>query len=327
MKTTLSALLVSALVLTSCSEEAQQPDGVAMGGAGSPAAAACSGKPGALRGRSMQSLMAGGLARSFIYYAPSTLDPNTPAPLVIIPHGYTMTADMMFEITKYSEIADREKFVIAFPNGQMPGLGAPWNVGNPDCKSTLGILPLAMGDDNAFIDAMIAFAEADQCLDKSHVFMTGFSMGGYLANETGCMRPDIRAIAPHSGGTHDFATCKVTNKPVLLMHFEGDGLIPYACGTQARDRWTTLNKCQLAAPDVTMVQGGRCEYYKGCAPGGQVGMCSFTIPTGGVRNEAYAGHAWSGGSKDGVAMGAPFAIPETASASQLSWEFFKKYAW
>jgi poly(3-hydroxybutyrate) depolymerase len=215
---------------------------------------------------------------------------------------------------------------VMFPNGQQPGMGAPWNVGNPDCKSTLGILPMAPGDDNAFIDAMLAFAEADQCLDKSHVFMTGFSMGGYLSNESGCMRADIRGIAPHSGGTHDFATCKVTSKPVMVMHFEGDALIPYMCGTQARDRWAALNKCQLDAPDVKQVQGGRCEYYKGCTPGGQVAMCSFTIPTG-PRTEPFAGHAWSGGSKDGVAMGASFAIPETASASTLGWEFFKMHAW
>jgi len=151
-------------------------------------------------------------------------------------------------------------------------------------------------------------------------------MGGYLSNHLGCMRPDLRGIGPHSGGSHDFSTCKVTTKPVILMHFEGDALIPYMCGTAARDRWIALNKCQTAAPDVTPVQGGRCEYYKGCTPGGQVAMCSFANPMG-ARTEPFAGHAWSGGSKDGMAGGAPFAIPETASASVLGWEFFKKYAW
>jgi hypothetical protein len=45
----------------------------------------------------------------------------------------------------------------------------------------------------------------------------------------------------------------------------------------------------------------------------------------GTRNETYPGHAWSGGSKLG--MGSSFAIPETASASELSWSFFKLYAW
>jgi len=55
-----------------------------------------------------------------------------------------------------------------------------------------------------------------------------------------------------------------------------------------------------------------------------VAFCSFDIPTSGTRTELFPGHAWSGGSKQGA--GAAFAIPETESASELSWAFFKKYA-
>lgn len=322
------ALGCALVALTACSEESSAgAEGAAAAGRSAPVAT-CSGKPGAQRGRSMQSLMAGGLSRSFIYYAPPTLDPNAPAPVVIVPHGYLMTADMMFEITRYSDLADREKIILLFPNGQPGGgvLDGPWNVGMPDCSSSLGVLPVAKGDDNAFIDAMLAFAESDQCVDRSHIFMTGFSMGGYLSNHTGCVRPDIRAIAPHSGGTHDLAMCASTNKPVLVMHFQGDALIPYTCGTQARDRWVAFNKCQSAGPMLTPIKSGQCEYYAGCGPGGQVGMCSFMIPAG-ARPEPYPGHAWSGGSKQGGAGGANYAIPESESATELSWAFFKKYAW
>jgi polyhydroxybutyrate depolymerase len=315
--------LLAVSILAGCGDEAAAPGGV-MGAAGS-GAPPCTGKLGALRGRSMQTVMAAGLSRSFVYYAPATLDANAPAPIVIVPHGFTMNGDMMFDITGYAALADREKFIAIFPNGQASGVGAPWNVGMPDCISTMGPLPIATGDDNAFIDAMIAFAEADQCVDKSHVFMTGFSMGGYLSNESGCMHPGIRAIGPHSAGSHDLASCRNQNKPVIVMHFEGDSLIPYSCGTQARERWVQRKGCQLAGPDVTPVMGGRCEYYKGCAPGGQVALCSFPNPPG-MRSEPYPGHGWAGGSKMG-ASGAPFAIPETASATQLSWEFFKQYAW
>jgi polyhydroxybutyrate depolymerase len=289
------------------------------------AMSACTGKLGMLRGKSTQTLMAAGLMRSFIYYAPATLDPNRPAPVVIIPHGYTMNADQMFDITGYSNIADREGWIAIFPNGQPSTtlLSGPWNVGNPDCSSSLGLLPLAQGDDQAFINAMLQFAQSDQCIDSQHVYMTGFSMGGYLANETGCTRPEIRAVAPHSGGTHDLSSCVSQHKPVLIMHFEGDALIPYMCGQQARDRWVARNGCSLAAPDVQMVNGGSCEYYKGCAADGQVAFCSFMIPSG--SNQAFAGHAWSGGSAMG--SGSQFAIPQTEDASELSFRFFKQYAW
>jgi polyhydroxybutyrate depolymerase len=285
----------------------------------------CTGKLGMIRGKTTQTLMAAGLQRSFIYYAPATLDANVPAPVVIIPHGYTMDAEQMFDITRYSDIADREGFIAIFPNGQPSTsvLSGPWNVGNPDCSSSLGLLPLAQGDDQAFLNAMLQFAQADQCIDSQHVYMTGFSMGGYFANETGCLRPEIRAIAPHSGGTHDLGSCASQHKPVLIMHFQGDALIPYACGQKARDRWVARNGCSADAPDIQMVTGGSCEYYKGCPADGQVAFCSFTVPPGG--NETFAGHAWSGGSEMGT--GSQFAIPQTENASELSFRFFKQYAW
>ena len=69
--------------------------------------AACSGKPGMKRGKSSQTVSAGGVTRTFVYYAPQNLDPNKPAPVVIIPHGFTMSGDAMFTITGYDKIADR----------------------------------------------------------------------------------------------------------------------------------------------------------------------------------------------------------------------------
>jgi polyhydroxybutyrate depolymerase len=289
-------------------------------------AGACTQKPGTLRGKSVQTLTAAGLSRSFIYYAPASLDPNVPAPVVIIPHGFTMNAQQMFDITGYAELAEREGIIALFPDGQAGGLLAgPWNVGSPDCSSSLGVLPLAQGDDQSFVNAMLRFAEADQCLDTEHVYMTGFSMGGYFANETACLRPEVRAIAPHSGGSHDLSACNSQRKPVLLMHFQEDGLIPFRCGQQARDRWLLKNGCSADAPDIKPVQGGSCEYYKGCPEGGQVTMCSFNVPMPSMSNEMYIGHGWSGGSKLGT--GAGFAIPGTESATELSWSFFKQYAW
>jgi polyhydroxybutyrate depolymerase len=291
-----------------------------MGGAGTGAAMACSGKPGALRGRSDQMLTAGGAARTFVYYAPSTLDKNTPAPIVIVPHGFTMNGAQMFDITKYSALADKEGFVAVFPDGI--GAPGPWNVGQGVCG--LGGAVMADTDDQSFVSALIDFVEKDQCVDRAHVFMTGFSMGGYFSNETGCQRSEIRAIGPHSGGTHDLSACPQMRKPVIIFHFDSDSLIEYGCGTDARDKWVARNGCMMASPEVVPVEGGSCEYYKGCPADGQVAMCTFQEPAAG-GGETIVGHAWSGGSQDGE--GAGFAIPQTASATELGWAFFKKYAW
>lgn len=285
-------------------------------------AAACSGKPGAHRGKSTQMLMAGGLQRKFVYYAPSSLDANKPVPLVIVAHGFNTDSEQMFALTEYSKVADRESFVVAFPEG--PTLG-PWNVGAPTCTSTvLGLVPASTSDDQAFLDGIIEFAQDDQCIDSNHTFMTGFSMGAYLTNLSGCLRKDLRAIVPHSGGL-DVSMCNAAaKKPVLLLHFETDQLIPYMCGIQARDLWLKQNACQSADPEVKMVTGGRCEYYKGCSAGAQVAMCTLMTPAGG--DEIFAGHAWSGGSLALAGIG-PWVIPETENAAELAWGFFKEYAW
>jgi polyhydroxybutyrate depolymerase len=283
---------------------------------------ACSGKPGARRGKSNQTLMAGGARRSFIYYAPKGLDPNTPVPLLIVPHGTNMSGQGMFDITQYAAIADREKFVAIFPDGiDGPGSFAPWNVGSGVCG--LGAFVVGGGNDQAFVDAMIAFAEQDQCIDSRHIFMTGFSMGGYFSHETGCVSSKIAAIAPHSGGTHDLSRCPAKPKPAILFHFTSDSLIGYECGSGARDELVKRNGCSASGPEVVPVKGGKCEYYKGCSAG-QVTFCSFDPPAR-ADDGLPSGHGWSGGSKAGAESFG--AISNTESASELGWAFFKKYAW
>jgi len=74
-----------------------------------------------------------------------------------------------------------------------------------------------------------------------------------------------------------------------------------------------------------MVQGGRCEYYRDCPSDGQVAFCSYDLPPEG-GGELVLGHAWAGG-KQNVPSGGSFAIPATASATELTWAFWKKYAW
>ena len=282
--------------------------GAGMASGGASAALSCSGKPGALRGKSNQMLSAGGLARTFVHYAPSSLRPNEPAPVVIVAHGWLQSGQAMYDLAQYQKIADREGFVLMYPDGEPASVG-PWNVGVGACPSNLLVLPTATGDDQAFIDAMLDFADTDQCVDRQHVFVTGFSMGGYFTNETGCLRSNVAAIGPHSGGSHDLTACPVTRKPVILFHGMSDGLIPVACGTEARARWVAHNGCGAEVESVA-VTGGHCEYSKGCPADGQVALCLFD----------GMDHGWAGGQGS-------YGFPEYESASELGWAFFKKYAW
>ena len=93
-------------------------------------------------------------------------------------------------------IANREGFVVMFPDGARAGY-----VRGTSARACAAMAPSfrAAAVIEAFIDAMIAFASADRCVDRSHIFMTGWSMGGYLSHHSGCLREDIRAVGPHFG--------------------------------------------------------------------------------------------------------------------------------
>ena len=281
----------------------------------------CRDKQGKHRGKTVHTLQLPGGPRSFVYYAPPNLDPNKPAPIVIVPHGFVMNGEMMYNITQYHQLADREGFVVFYPDAALGVV--PWNVG-PGLLCGMGAVFPGINADQAFVDAMVKFAEDDRCVDNDHVFMTGFSMGGYFSNETGCRNPKVKAIAPHSGGTHELQGCLPRKMPVMIMHYDSDTLIGYDCGVDSRNKWVRQNGCEASSPRVEPLPQGKCEYYRNCK-NGQVAMCSFKQPPQG--GELIMGHGWAGGARPAGASGGSFSINGPSSATEISWNFFKQYAW
>jgi polyhydroxybutyrate depolymerase len=308
--------LVVVLALTACSQSHTQAvvsdASIDTADAALPDSATCGTRAG-MRGKTDRMRTVAGLDRTYIVYLPDGVDPKTPVPLVFVAHGYTMSAQDMYDITGYTQLADREHIAVAFPNGEAgpSSLGAPWNVGTDVCSSTTGAPPLATGDDFAFLDAMKADIAQDQCLDAAHVYVTGFSMGGYFSHQVGCMRPDIRAVAPHSGGTHALDGCANAKEPIIMFHGTADAVIPESCDTDAAAAWAAHNGCAMTTTSRT-VDNGTCITYDNCPAGGQVELCTFT----------NMGHCWAGGMGTNI-----FACAGYESATELEWAFFKQYAW
>ena len=306
---TRAALLV---VITACGTPA---DSSATDAAGDvPADATPCGMRAGARGLSMRHMMVSGLDRTYLVYLPPG-SAETRMPLVFVHHGYTMSGQKMHDITGYTALADSEHIAVAFPDGQggPDTFTAPWNVGVNVCAAAGGSAPpSATGDDFAFLDAMKADIAADQCLDGDHVFLTGFSMGGYFSNHVGCMRPDIRAVAPHSGGAHELSGCVNAKRPIILFHGTADAVIPASCGDSAASAWAAHNGCATTFT-TRAVQGGNCRHWDGCPAGGQVELCTFD-------NMA---HCWAGG-EQGAGI---FSCPPYENATRLEWQFWRDYAW
>jgi polyhydroxybutyrate depolymerase len=273
------------------------------------------------------------MARTYLVYLPPNLNPATSVPFVFVFHGFAMSGQQMHDITQYAALADSEGIALAFPDGENgPNVSLPpWNVENPGqtvCAQGQGLE--ATGDDDfAFMDAIKSDVMQEQSLDAAHVFATGFSMGGYFSHHIGCYRSDVRAVAPHSGGTiADLSVCTTGHVPIIIFHGTADANIAPGCDDPnspaqagfpaSATLWAAKNGCQNTYT-TTMQNGsggdGQCYLYDGCPADGQVELCTFTgMP-----------HCWAGGSTSG--QGASDACPSYADATQLEWAFFKKYAW
>lgn len=265
-----------------------------MGGTGGsrPAGEPCTGKMG---GSGDVSRVWNDVAQYITHY-PSGLDPNTPVPLVFVAHGFTMSGAVMQTLTNFDAVADRDKFVVVYPDGD--GGAFPWDVGVGACAPG-GLISAGAADSlHGYLDGMRAAIEADQCIDSSQIFVTGFSMGGYFSHHVGCQRGNefARAVGPHSGGTYP-GECPGAPVPIFIMHGAADTFIDHTlCGQGARDLWLPRNGCGTTF-DTKMVSGGHCDWYKDCDANGQTVYCEFD----GV------GHSWASGATDAV------------------WSFFKGY--
>jgi poly(3-hydroxybutyrate) depolymerase len=209
--------------------------------------------------------------REYIVHIPPMVDPNTAMPVMFVYHGAGGKGADMQQATGFDIVADWDHVITVYPTGQAGN--APWNVGRNVCPP--GNFVSTTADDVAYLDAMLNDIENDQCLDRGRVFVTGFSMGGYMSNQLGCQlgRARLRAVAPHSGGTYS-GDCEGGALPVLLLHGDADSLINYNCGTSARDYWIDRNGCspQYDTWDIT---GGQCRFYRGCPSDAPVVMCTF----------------------------------------------------
>jgi polyhydroxybutyrate depolymerase len=179
------------------------------------------GKPSAfVDGLSVHTISVGGHDRSYRLYKPKELPES--AALVIALHGGFGTGDYAERNYGWDQLADSQKFVVAYPNG----LNRAWNVNGAGCCGK----PAKAGiDDVGFITAAVADIEHNVGINASHVYATGMSNGGMMDYTLACDTTLFAAIGPVSGTQLD--PCRSPH-PVSVMHIHGtaDPLIPYGGG-------------------------------------------------------------------------------------------------
>jgi polyhydroxybutyrate depolymerase len=116
-----------------------------------------------------------------------------------------------------------------------------------------------------FFDAMVALFERRYCVDRSRVFTTGMSSGGYLSNQLARWRSGVvRATAPQSGGAPFGNTDSVgawtapnycigsTGKvAALIIHGLADTTVDPCNAVEAESYWQLTNGCAQSANNCT----------------------------------------------------------------------------
>ena len=177
-----------------------------------------------------------GTRRSYLVHVPPDYSPKKPLPLVVAIHGAFDTAAGMEKYSTFSELADREGFIVIYPNGMgIFGLFQHWNAGHCCGKAANDDV-----DDVGFIAAAIDDVRLRLQIDPDRIYMVGFSNGGMLTYRFAAERGDIlAAVAPLAasiGGrpSEDAPLWRIPDPvkplPIITIHGLADDDIVYEGG-------------------------------------------------------------------------------------------------
>jgi len=315
---TLSIAIISFILLSNCSSTLQQ-----------------TGIPQSGTYKRELNIKAMGVRRSYLIHIPKGYRQNDSIPLVIVLHGGFSNAKAMERETNFSALADRENFIVGYPNGAYGILGFlnHWNAGHCCGKAASD-----NRDDLGFIEAVIIDVKKRFAIDSNRIYITGFSNGGMLAYYFASERSDLIAAAAPLGASiggkpsgSNFIW--IINKPkfpvpIICFHGTADLNVPYNGGRGQKTRgtreylsvkrsmefWQEANNCQEHDITETLCSGrvvrSRWEDLTGEYP-----VILYTLKDW--------GHRWPGKyftnqlKEDDPLVG--------FDATELIWQFFKKH--
>lgn len=288
------------------------------------------GAPGDTQARSVK---VGSGQRSYRIHVPAALPRDRAVPLVLVFHGGGGTPEQIERESRFSALAAREGFLVAYPAGHRRS----WNDGR-------GAAAVAAQrddvDDIAFVAALLDDVSARHRVDPKRVFATGISNGAMFSHYVALrLAPRIAAIAAIAGGLPERLASPFSPQgevAVLIVNGTEDPLVPYGGGDvtvlgsrrgrvvgaeATAARWSEHNRCDVSPAAEQLAErdpGDGCTathfIYRNCAPGAGVELYRLT----------GSGHAWPGGSQY-VRERQIGKVCRELDGAALVWEFFQRH--
>jgi polyhydroxybutyrate depolymerase len=263
------------------------------------------------------------LIRHYYMHLPPGYRTAQSVPLLIALHGRLGTGKRMSKQTGFNEIADREGFIVVYPDG----IKRSWADGRGITRADEQNI-----DDVAFLDKLIQNVAAEFPVDLAGVYLVGHSNGGFMALRFCVELPHrIAALAVVAASLTDSLANRLQaggTGSILFVHGTADDVTPYdGCRLpgggrtlsveDAAKKWATAHGCSRVPvrgrmgdlrknPNISVLNYGPCQNQN------QVRL--FRIEDG--------GHRWPGESKELSKFG-DGRMRQELNASEVIWKFFK----
>ncbi len=262
----------------------------------------------------------GGLTRHYLWFQPQG---DGPFPLVLALHGRYGDGAGQEKMTGLSRVAEKEGFIVVFPDGYQRSWNDARQVG-PAAEKGL--------DDTAFLVALADDFIAHHRADPRRVYAAGLSNGAMMSLTLACRAAArFAGVFAVAGQWPSREACQPAEPiSVALVLGDHDPLVPYAGGEVAKDRGAVLSGEQTLAlfahldgcaegPERSALKDllndgttTTVERFSGCSGGAEVRL--YTVVGG--------GHTWPGGWQ----YLAERLVGKTSrdwSASEEMWAFLK----
>jgi poly(hydroxyalkanoate) depolymerase family esterase len=293
----------------------------------------------------------GPLTNPYIVYTPTTYDPRRPAALFVMVHGCQTTAYQQMRANLINQLAEREGFVVLYPDIDATGRSQPsitqncwrfplpydWQRGQGDAWAIAGMTQAVM---------------SRWSIDPQRVYLSGMSAGGFMTSILAAAYPDLyTAVAIAAGGAYGDGSCvfgapgnfsadqsaqlafeqegpRARVVPILVMGGDADQAVVPACADKALQQGLRTDNLVFDGVQTAPINLTPASVRHEQTPGGYpYTISSYLDGHGCLIGERVLihgmNHFWPGGSSD--SQWHYWTDPKGPSGAQLAWSFVSRF--